>query len=436
MIKNLLKNKFAKSVMTIVSGTAFAQGLNIILSPVVTRLFSPEEYGILVTYTAIIGMLSLGAFKYELALPIERDDKKAINILTLSILLLSVFVIIITFCIVFFDDYFLKIFNSEVLSNYILLIPIGVLFGGLYTILNKWAYRNRDYKTISKTIMNQSLFSNLIKIIAGLVNLGSLGLIVGQIIGISSGIRVLSKPIYKNIKNFLGMINKKEIMWSLKRYRDFPIYNMPSSFLLSLGSSLPTLYYTATFGSTVAGHYGLAYTIAKFPMNLLGNSIADVFFAEAANIGKQNPMKLNVMLNKLLKKLFFIGLIPLFILLTMGPELFSLVFGREWYISGQYSQIISIMIFFMFLFEPSGKIFIIFEKQRLRLLLDIIRIILVILVFGIANLYNLDAYLTIFLYSFVMSLNFLTMYFVSKNILKSEIRKLNHLGKKKYFEYM
>lgn len=254
------------------------------------------------------------------------------------------------------------------------------------------------------------------------MNFGSIGLIVGHIIGMSSGIRVLLKPIFKRGKTFFKMINRKDIFWSLKRYKDFPIYNMPSSFLLSLGGNLPIMFYSSFFGSIVTGYYGLAYTIVKFPINLIGNEVADVFFSESANIGKDNPIKLNRLFNGLIKKLILIGLIPLSALLLFGPELFSLVFGAEWSTAGEYASIISLMTYFMLIATTSGKVFIVFEKQNIRLLLDIIRIILVLLMFGVSYLFKLDIYKTIALYSIVMSFSYILIFVEAKRILKNAIK--------------
>src|SRR5690606_32020779 len=137
-----------------IGGTTFAQGLNIILSPIITRIFTPDEYGILLTFNAIVLLLSLGAFKYELALPIEKNNVKAMNILALCLLLHNIYVLLIIIFLIFYGKSFLNIFGSEILLDYRFLIPLGIFLSGLYTILNRWAYRDRHYPIISKTIIN------------------------------------------------------------------------------------------------------------------------------------------------------------------------------------------------------------------------------------------------------------------------------------------
>lgn len=423
MLKSILKSRFGKSVIMIMGGTTFAQALNVIVSPFITRIYSPEEYGILTAYTAILGILAFATLNYEFAIPIEKKEQKSINILVLSLIILIINVIVLLIIFLFFSHIFLRIFNSEILYDYRFVIPLGVFLIGLYSIFNKWAFRDKDFKSISKTIINQSIFSNFVKIILGLLGLGPLGLIVGKIIGDSAGIRVLSKPIVKRYKTFKGMISLQEIISCLKRYRDFPFYNAPSSLLMALGGSLPIIFLTSMYGSTVVGFYGLAYSIVKLPMNLLGQAVSDVFFAEVASIGNKNPAKIKDISKKLLKKLILVGLIPLIVLMFLGPQLFSLVFGQDWYESGQYARIISIMIFLMLVLAPSGKVYIVFEKQKVRLLIDILRVALILIAFAVSYIFKFDSYVAVTMHTIAMSISYIFMHIISKNILENEIKK-------------
>lgn len=62
----MLKGSFGKNVMMITVGTAFAQILSIILLPVITKLYSPGEYGVISVYAAIlVGISFLGSMNCE-----------------------------------------------------------------------------------------------------------------------------------------------------------------------------------------------------------------------------------------------------------------------------------------------------------------------------------------------------------------------------------
>lgn len=180
-IKKLLQSTFAKNVALISGGTAIAQILGTVFSTIITRIYSPEEYGVLIAYTSILGMLAIsGSLKYEYAIPISKNDKKAINVFALSFLILIIFSLIIGLIFLFFGNFILPIFNAENLLEYNYLVPIGI-FVGLYSIVIQWTFRKKDYKSISKTKLTQSIAQNSTQIGLWLIGLGPIGLILDRI---------------------------------------------------------------------------------------------------------------------------------------------------------------------------------------------------------------------------------------------------------------
>jgi len=139
----------------------------------------------------------------------------------------------------FFGKPILTLLDARVLLNYRYLIPVGVLFGGSYSILLQWAYRKKDFKSISKTKLTQSIAGNGVKIGLGLFGVGPVGLVFGQIFKEGVGVGTLSRSFRKKDRHLLKKINKKEILWSAKRYKNFPIFSAPSQFLNSAGVQLP-----------------------------------------------------------------------------------------------------------------------------------------------------------------------------------------------------
>lgn len=429
-VKRILQNNLFKSILLVTGGTGIAQLLNILLSPVITRIFSPDEYGILTVYVAILGSLTIvGSLKYDSAIPIAEDDEKAINILVLCLVVLFTFVGIVALVITFSGHYLLSLFNAELLFNYRYLVPIGILFVGLYDIFSKWAFRKRDYYSLSKTKLNQSLFSNGTKVGAGLLNFGPVGLVLGHIIGTSAGIFTLAKPLFKQ-KKLLKRIEWNQIKWGAKRYKKFPLYSAPSQFLNAAGIQLPILFITSLYGAQAVGFYGLASSMVNLPMNLIGNSVGDVFYGEASKIGRKNPLKIKELSMKIIKQLIIIGLIPLITLIIFGPTLFTLAFGTIWSEAGVYAQIISLLVFFRFIFMPISRVFEVFEKQKEALFLDITRITLVISVFLLAILTTINVYWTLGLYSIVMSFIYFITFIVSQRIINNQIKKIDHISKK------
>ncbi|MFC5734290.1 lipopolysaccharide biosynthesis protein [Cytobacillus gottheilii] len=423
-LKVVLKNNFVQGIIVIAGGTAAAQIINALFAPIITRVYSPEDFGILTLFAAILGILAIiSSFKYESGVAIADDEKKAINVLVLSVIILVFFVLTTFFILHFVGDYIFKLFTDISIPMYQILIPLGVFLTGLYTIFTQWALRTKNYKTLSKTKLTQSLVQNLTKIVLGTLSFGPVGLIFGNILGQSLGITKLSSPLTRNKKTFFSLIDRKIIYWCAKRYIRFPLYSAPSQLLNNLGLQLPILFMTTLYGSATIGYYGLANTIVNLPMNLIGRSVADVFYAEAASAGREDPMKLKKLARKVFHKLFLIGIIPSVILLFLGPYLFSVVFGDIWYESGVYSRIIAILVFSRLVFTPITKVFSVFEKQKDELVFDILKVILILLVYLIVLFFSLNSYWFVGLYSGIMSIIYCLTFQRAMKIINKEIEK-------------
>jgi len=420
-IKQLLKNNFVKSILMISGGTAFAQIFNGAMSPIITRIYSPEDYGILTLYTSILSILAIiGSLQYELSIPIAEDEEKAINAFALSFFILFIVTLFFFFIIFFFNNIFLNIFDASKLKNYSFLIPLGIFLIGLYNIFMQWAFRKKDYKSISKTKISQSFVQNILKIILGLLKIGPVGLILGRILGQSAGTTTLSKSLLKE-KHIFKKVSFKKMFWIGQRYKNFLIFSTPTQFLNTLGLQLPVFFLSAFFSETIIGFYGLANSIVQLPMAIIGRSVGDVFYGEAASIGKKNPKRVKELSNKLLKKLIIIGLIPLIILLFFGPFLFSFVFGEQWFESGIYARIISFLVFFQLIFTPISRVYSVFEKQNIQFFLILIRLVLLGFSFSVSYFLKLNSYNTILMYTITSSFIYFLGYILAQNILNKEI---------------
>ncbi len=421
-INQIKSNKFSRSVLLIAGGTAFAQIFHIAMSPIITRIYSPEEYGILTAYLTIVSILSLGAFKYEVCIPISENDETAINVLALSIGLIGIYTFVISIFLWNLGEWLLNFFDSKILMGYMFFIPIGIALSGLYKVLRQWALRSGNFNTIARTSVNQSIFGDLFKIILGVIKMGATGLIIGGIIRESAGITVLAKPLLSKNKELIKKVSLAQICWSAKRYKDFPLFNLPTHFISTLSGKLPIIFLTMIYGIHIVGFYGLAESIVRLPMKLIGNSVGDVFYSEAASFGRNQPIRLKNLSNKIIKKLCLIGLIPLLIFLTIGPTLFGIVFGRQWLEAGIYARITSVMVFFILIFAPVSRVYEVFEKQRMRLIIDISKFSAVILVFGLSWIFKFSSYVAVILYSIVISMIHFFIYIFAQRIMNEAIK--------------
>jgi O-antigen/teichoic acid export membrane protein len=295
---------------------------------------------------------------------------------------------------------------------------------GRYKIFLEYALRNRDYKAITKTSISQSSFSNFFRITLGYFNFGAIGLILSAIIGRSFGLYTLIKPLFST-KKIINYINKTNVLNVIRRYKRYPLYSTPSNLIYTLGNNLPMLFIFAFFGSYEVGLFGLANNIINIPLTLVGMSVSQVFFAEAAKIGKHKPTELKNISTKLVSKLATFGLIPLLFVFIFGPKVFSFVFGNQWYEAGEYARVLSVMVYFHLLILPVGRLLEILELQKLGLIFNAIRLICIGLVFFVSLKLNLSSINTIISYSLINSIFYLLLLlFVLKTLKKESLIRL------------
>lgn len=425
-LKNIfIKSSFTKNVLLIGGGTVFAQAINMLLSPVITRLYTPEDYGILSVYSSILGIVaSISSLKYELAIPIVSDDEMAVNILALCFIILFCFILCTSAVIAFIGEWIQTTFNVKNFNDFKFYLPLGFFLIGSYAIFMQWAFRKKGYTSISKTKYFQAIPQNIVKIGLGLFHSGYTGLLLGAIVGESAGITTLAIPFLKKDRHLLDKITISKIKYGAKRYVNFPRFTVLGQIFNASGTYIPPLLMSYLFGNQMVGYYGLAHAVINLPMAVIGNSVSDVFYGEAAVLAKQSIPELRRLVLKLTWQIGLFSLVIFAVLFFGGPFLFSLVFGESWRESGIYAKIIVIFILFRFVSAPIDKIYSIFEAQKTALILNIARATLILIVFFLSRKLMLTPYLFLGIYSGSMSIIYIIIFFGALKIIDKKIKSL------------
>ena len=201
-----------KGMLTLALGSSAARIIGLASIPIITRIYTPSDYGLLALYISITSILaSLTTLRYNTAIPLPKSDSLAINLLALSVLLLISFLIILSLSLFLFGEVILHWFDMSELFNWWWLIVLGVAGSAAYEIFTLWATRKRQYKVIAKTQFIQSLTGNTVKILLGLLAFKTIGLITGQFLAQSAGLMGLIKESTKDFKRLIPDINTKRI---------------------------------------------------------------------------------------------------------------------------------------------------------------------------------------------------------------------------------
>src|SRR5699024_4663850 len=172
-----------RNVLTLLTGTKIAQAIPIAISPILTRLYTPEDFGalaIFIAITAILGSIANG--RYELAIVLPKSNKEALSIMLFSLIISTVLSAILMLIIIAFHSNIVELLNAENIAMWLYFIPMVVFFSGLYNSLNYYNTRKKKFSVIAKTSITRSTGLAIVQITIGIFKKGSSGLILGQMV--------------------------------------------------------------------------------------------------------------------------------------------------------------------------------------------------------------------------------------------------------------
>ncbi|MGE4319579.1 MAG: lipopolysaccharide biosynthesis protein [Deferribacterales bacterium] len=399
-----------KNMMILATGTTAAKGIGFLSSLVLTRIFAPESFGILslfIAFTSLIAPISTLCYSY--AVPLPRSRYMAVNIMMMNLGIIIIMTLITLIVFLTAGEKIFSMANAHGLEPYIWLIVLTQFAGGIYETLSSYATRIKAFKPIAKTKINQSFIGSAIKILSGFTPLGVTGLLIGQAYAQAGSSFTYIKVFKDQIKDSLKHITLKRTMRTARFYADFPMYRLPSQFLLTFSIQAPLLLTGKIFGVATVGQLGLAISVLSLPVILFGVSAGQAYYAETAAIGANNPRKIYDLSKQVAKKLFLLSLIPFAILQIAGEPLFVLVFGKPWHQAGQFASMLSVSLLAQFVVVPIINILTVLGKQKMFLMFNIMRTISIVAVFSVCGYYKLTENTVIFIYSLVLALNYLIM---------------------------
>ena len=405
------KSEFSRHVLKLMVGTTIAQAIPIAISPILTRMYTPEDFGLLALFVAIISIFgSIANGRYELAIMLPDKDEDAINIFALGFIITSSISLFLFILVVLFNEYLTVILGNEEIKFWLYFAPIAVFLMGLWNILNYFNNRRKNYKDIANATIVKSIITAVIQLSVGLLKQGATGLISGQIISQLFANTKLAKNIIKD-KILISKISKVKIIALAKRYKDFPKYSMWAILANTLSTHLVNILISAFYSVATLGFYSLVQRVLGVPSSLVGGAIGQVFFQEATKEKQQTGRAINSF-NSTIKKLLIIGLPSFGILFFIVEDLFAFVFGESWGIAGSYAKIVMPLFFIQFVVSSLTVVNSIFEKQKISLVWQILLLILALLSLYIGSIYFVDFESYLMLFTVIISIHYLVLYFI------------------------
>ncbi|MGM0649614.1 MAG: lipopolysaccharide biosynthesis protein [Bacteroidota bacterium] len=415
-LKELKKNEFILNIITLISGTAIAQGILFAATPFLSRLFSPAEFGYFSIYAAIVGiMASVSSLKYELAIMLPEKEEDASAMFFLSVIC-SFAVSLLSFIVILLTKSFLIKHVTDKIETFIWIVPAGILFSGLLQVLIAYSSRQKAFKSVSYakisqagvTVSSQSLSKTLIPM--------SNGLIWGKLLGDLFGVILL---IIRNIRKSalsLKHFDTKRMQKNAIRYQKFPKYQFPAQLLSSISQNIPFFLLTAMYAPEIAGFYMLTSRVLRAPAQLISKSTREVYYQRASRLFESGKSILSLY-TKTTLGLAKIAFVPFLLIIIGGPFFFEVVFGAEWHTAGVYARIIALWSFLGFINPPSTMSLYILGLQKFSLKYESFMVVFRILSLYIPFLIFNDDVISIITYSIIgITFNTFMIQFIYKKI--------------------
>ncbi|MFV1882892.1 MAG: oligosaccharide flippase family protein [Balneola sp.] len=409
----------AKNIGTLIFGNSFGALFPLLLTPFLTRIYSESEFGIYTTYVAIVGIFcSFSTGRYDLAI-LESPSK----LIAKHLAYLAGFISIVVSSISFVLLKSMTFFSPELggigeLNNLIYLVPVSIVSISLIQITTYCLNREKLYKKIAVAKIIKSGFGSSTQLGLGILNIPNYGLVYGKLVGEVSAflygvVKIVHEEVFKGIK-----LKTRNFIFVAKKYSKYLTINSIHSFIsVSTISSIP-LMLGFFFDTEIVGYYGLSFSVCFLPVTLISQAVFQIFSREIS-------IKIDVQGDYLAyfystaKKLVIVSF-PIFtILFFFGDIIFEFVFGKDWLVAGQFSQILSPYLFTSFIVSPFTFVALKINRHEFTLKLELIGLFLKTCAVFFGS-YYFNEYLALSFFSMIgVFMNLYLLFWV-----RSELKKL------------
>ena len=363
--------KFMSNVLTLITGNGLSQLINIAGTLLLARLFAPEAFGSFALFVTMVSFLSvLGGGRYELAIMLPEKDEEAANILFLAVLVLSGVAGVSLLMVALFHTPVARILGDERLRLWLWAAPVALFVNGMYQVQGVWFGRMKRFRRLAIARVLQSLGTVVGQLGLLLVHSGGFALVGGWVIGQFIGsVSLLFQLCFRDGSFLWQARDWAAIREAVGKYRNFPVYKAPHSFVSNASSQLVIVILRMFADLNLVGLYSMATRAVYLPVSLIASSMNDVFYEKAATELQRG------VLERFVTRLLRIQLVlaaPLLVLVAFDAKLiFGFVLGPKWVAAGSFAAILAFLSFLYFLTSWLDRLFDVRGRQKLCLILEV-----------------------------------------------------------------
>ncbi len=366
---------FSRALAIVAGGTLTAQIINVVAIPILTRLYSSEEYGVLAVYTSLTtfaAVVSSLSYKHAINLPDDQATGAHVTVVALLAVLLTTAASALVIALV--GTQLLAWTHAGSLGALLWLVPVGILGFGCYEVLAQWAARSKMFGVIARTGLRRSAVQVGTQVAGGAAGVGVAGLVFGQFLGQWSGGLQLAAAFRKRHATDLASLTWRRLLELVVRYRRFPLLATPAQAVNAVDSTITPLLLAYYFGASVAGLFALSHRALALPFFVVAYSAHTVFLPLAAEAARRGELAETTA--RAHRTLLTIGLPMFAVMLPSAPPLFAVVFGDEWRLAGVFVSWLVVRTCFTVTVHPIASLVFVLERQHVTIIFSSLQLVI------------------------------------------------------------
>lgn len=393
-----LEADFLKNLSILAGGTLLNQVLLFAVTPILSRLYNPFQFGLLAVFTSVATILSIPlTAKLENAIVLPKEEIEAFKIAKLGFLVATVVSSIILVFIIGF--YMVSPFEWI----YFLTIPCAYLMG-IFNIMMFSLHRMLQYSLVSKYLIIQTIVLISANLICGVLKV-DFGLIFAYLSGYFFITILLVIRIKKTWSKFsIFSLDVREFVSVLKKYSSFYKFYLPFQLATVGGQSLVPLFLGFFYNVSVVGFFSISSRILRAPFLLFVGSIGNIFKNDATRVFKNNFAEILVLFRKTFFRLLIISFVTFSAIAILCDYFFPKFLGVEWNDAIIYARILCVSLFIEIIEVPLSFIYTLLSRQKIQFLLQTTNIFFALLALSISGVLKISPIYSVALFAGVNSL--------------------------------
>jgi len=372
--KRLAGSHFVGNVVTVGGGIAASQAIALAFSPLLTRLYGPEAFGVAAAFATAVSIVTpLATLGYATAIVMPDRDEDAGALARLSICCALIVSPSSLLLIHLGRPWLVRWAGLEETPWVLYLIPLALVSSAFLSVTNQVAIRQSLYRAKARAYVGSTFLTNLAKLAGGMLAPSGILLILLTLAGTALNflVQLLSVP-RQDVLKFRHWFGLGGLSNAARTQRDFALYRMPQSVLRAASIGLPILLLTSLFGAGPAGQYAITVLMLGAPVMLLGDAVGEVFYQKITKAIACQSAEVGNLIKKATLVLLVLGGITFGIIAIYGGWIFPTAFGAQWSRAGEYSQWIALWMIAMLASRPAVSAMPALYLQKILLIYEMI----------------------------------------------------------------